>query len=99
MDSRCPRWSRTLYLRIALQAPRTHVLGLGLWNDVRDFKATRALEPYAAVLRTATYIECDATSLPFANGHFDFVVNFLGLEDLQMTLGYPGVSQAFAEVA
>ncbi|MHA2497588.1 MAG: class I SAM-dependent methyltransferase, partial [Candidatus Hodarchaeales archaeon] len=84
---------------IALQAPRSHVLGLGLWNDVRDFKATRALETYAEVLRTVTYVECDATNLPFANDNLDFAVNFLGLEDLQMTLGHPGVAQAFAEFA
>lgn len=84
---------------IALQAPRSQVLGLGLWNDVRDFKYTRELERYADGLRAVTYVACDATALPFANASFDFIVNFLGLEDIHMTLGHHGVSQAFEEFA
>ena len=42
--------------------------------------------------------EMDATNMNFPNGHFDMVVNFLGLEDIYMTKGRKGVQKTFVEV-
>ena len=44
-----------------------------------------------------TLREMDATSLEFKDGIFDHVVNFLGLEDIQMTRDRQGVEKAFKE--
>jgi ubiquinone/menaquinone biosynthesis C-methylase UbiE len=43
-------------------------------------------------------IKMDATNMNFPNGHFDRVVNFLGLEDIYMTKGKSGVQKTFLEV-
>jgi len=41
--------------------------------------------------------EMHAKSLEFKDGSFDHVVNFLGLEDIQMTRDRQGVEKAFKE--
>ena len=42
--------------------------------------------------------EMDTTHINFPNGHFDMVVNFLGLEDIHMTRRKKGVRKTFVEV-
>jgi hypothetical protein len=37
--------------------------------------------------------------IPFSNGVFDVVINFLGLEDIKMTRGAEGVKLALSEMA
>ncbi len=43
-------------------------------------------------------MEMDATSMQFPKEEFDMVVDFTGLEDVQMTRGLIGIQQALFEV-
>ena len=46
-----------------------------------------------------TTMKMDATRLEFQGGSFGMAVNFMGLDDIDMTRGDQGVRQAFHEVA
>lgn len=72
---------------------------VGLNNDLRTFHAfSRSLrDTEREYLKLITYHVADATRLPFCTGTFDFVVNFLGLEDINMTKGRTGVEHSLAE--
>ncbi|MFX0114966.1 MAG: class I SAM-dependent methyltransferase [Candidatus Hodarchaeota archaeon] len=82
---------------IALRTTIGQVIGLGLRNDARDFKATQRLLEFSEGLGNVTYVQCDATKLSFGENCFDFIVNFLGLEDIHMTRGEKGLSESFTE--
>ena len=75
-----------------------HVCGVGLSNDAETFeqfsKSSESFENYQDLI---TYCVADATALPFPSGIFDFVVNFLGLEDINMTKGQSGVTKSLSE--
>ncbi|MFX0061521.1 MAG: class I SAM-dependent methyltransferase [Candidatus Hermodarchaeota archaeon] len=73
---------------------------VGLKNDLETFKQfSRSLKTKKEqkFLNLITYHVMDATQLTFPLGKFDFVVNFLGLEDINMTRGAQGVKQSLAE--
>lgn len=73
------------------------VYAVGLHNDVKAFKAfSRSIKDYK-YLKSIYYNIMDATQLGFSFESFDFVVNFLGLEDITMTKGVEGVKQSLSE--
>lgn len=80
-----------------IQNGEIHAVGLD--NDLKTFQAfSRSLEnPEKEYLPLIKYYIADATDLPFSSETFDFVVNFLGLEDINMTRGKEGVRKALSE--
>jgi ubiquinone/menaquinone biosynthesis C-methylase UbiE len=86
-------------LEIARVISRGQVHGIGLLNDVQTFKAFCRSLPSEdqQYLTLIDYHVMDATHLGFKPSSFDFVVNFLGFEDINMTRGQQGVQQALRE--
>lgn len=73
---------------------------VGLPNDLEAFRRfSRSLksESERKYLNLITYHVMDATHLGFSSETFDFVINFLGLEDINMTRGITGVKQSLSE--
>ncbi|KYK36196.1 MAG: class I SAM-dependent methyltransferase [Theionarchaea archaeon] len=76
------------------------VYAVGLLNDVNTFKkfVRSSKERFEKkYLDLITYCTADAAALPFLCETFDFVVNFLGLEDINMTRGETGVKKSLSE--
>ncbi len=75
------------------------VFATGLINDFRAFMAFKAYSMIpASFWNGVDYIICDVTDLPFKNGYFDLVTNFLGLEDVVMTCGNNGLLSTISEM-
>lgn len=89
----------TLALKIAEAVPEGEVIAIGLANDLRDYKWYRTQVPEGRFSEKIYYLEMDATRLEFEDNRFDFVVNFLGLEDIRMTRGEEGLMRAIREMA
>jgi ubiquinone/menaquinone biosynthesis C-methylase UbiE len=89
----------TLTLKVAQAVREGEVVALGLANDVRDYKWYRTQVPEGRFSGIVYYMEMDATHIEFEDGRFDFVVNFLGLEDIRMTTGDEGLTRALREMA
>ncbi|MCK4455945.1 MAG: methyltransferase domain-containing protein [Thermoplasmata archaeon] len=89
----------TLTLKVAQAVREGEVVAVGLANDVRDYKWFRTQVPEGQFSSMVYYLEMDATHLEFEDGRFDFVVNFLGLEDIRMTSGDEGMAHALQEMA
>jgi len=64
-------------------------------NDIQN--ARQNVEKHGLADRIEI-IEMDATNMNFPNENFDATVNFLGLEDINMTRGKDGVQKTFLEV-
>ncbi|MFX1331351.1 MAG: class I SAM-dependent methyltransferase [Promethearchaeota archaeon] len=80
--------------------PSSKFIALGLRNDLASYVALRESESFPLKIWThVSYIASDALMIPFCNGAFDLVINFLGLEDIQMTRGIAGVQVALSEMA
>ncbi|MHA2118022.1 MAG: class I SAM-dependent methyltransferase [Candidatus Thorarchaeota archaeon] len=80
--------------------PSSQFLALGLRNDVDSHIALRKSDSYPQDVWThVDYFACDAMKIPFSNGVFDLVINFLGLEDIKMTRGVEGIKLALSEMA
>ena len=80
--------------------PSSEFIALGLRNDLDSYVALRKSESFPQRIWTyVSYIASDALMIPFSNGAFDLVINFLGLEDIQMTRGIAGVQVALSEMA
>ena len=86
-------------LEIAKLLSSGHVHGIGLFNDLKTFQAlSRSLHPAdVPFFKKIYYYLMDATHLGFSSSSFDFVVNFLGFEDINMTRGKEGVRKAIQE--
>lgn len=76
------------------------VIAIGLQNDLDSFqsfsnqiKKGKQRKP----LELIEYKLMDVTKLEFPQNTFDFITNFLGLEDVNMTKGLEGVKQALSE--
>ncbi|MFX0095606.1 MAG: class I SAM-dependent methyltransferase [Candidatus Hodarchaeota archaeon] len=73
---------------------------IGLQNDLETYQKffhspkSKADQNF---LKLITYHVMDATQLDFPSETVDFVVNFLGLEDINMTRGVEGVKKSLAE--
>jgi hypothetical protein len=88
-----------LAAEFAIQYPDSLVLGMGLQNDVSSWKRVRDSERYqSGVWSRFQYLLCDVTRIPLESSTCDLVVNFLGLEDLHMTTGMTGLTQAISEI-
>jgi ubiquinone/menaquinone biosynthesis C-methylase UbiE len=74
---------------------RGGVVGIGLHTDVESSKNFLREENRH---RIVSYIETDSTTMPFSDGSFDTAVNFLGLEDVNMTRGKLGVRKTIGEM-
>lgn len=80
--------------------PSSQILALGLRNDVDSHVSLKKSDSYRQNVWTHVgYIASDAMMLPFSDGTFDLVINFLGLEDIRMTRGIEGVQVALSEMA
>lgn len=86
-------------LKIAQAVQKGEVVAVGLANDLKDFQWYRTQVPEGEFSRLVYYLEMNATELDFKDGHFDFVVNFLGLEDIRMTGGDDGLKHTIGEMA
>jgi ubiquinone/menaquinone biosynthesis C-methylase UbiE len=80
-----------------IQEGEIHAVGLS--NDLETYKqfSTSLKGPEKEYLKLISYTVADAAELPFQSGKFDFVVNFLGLEDINMTKGITGVKKSLSE--
>ena len=79
--------------------PSSEFIALGLRNDLDSFVALRKSELFPQMTwKRVSYIASDALMIPFSDGAFDLVINFLGLEDIQMTRGIAGVQGALSEM-
>ncbi|MBU7030531.1 MAG: class I SAM-dependent methyltransferase [Theionarchaea archaeon] len=88
-----------LSCEIAKVIQRGSIHAVGLQNDLKTFQAFfRSLKgPEKEYSKLITYHVMDAAHLTFPDETFDFVVNFLGLEDINMTKGITGVKQCLSE--
>ncbi|MFQ5871880.1 MAG: class I SAM-dependent methyltransferase [Candidatus Geothermarchaeales archaeon] len=85
----------TFACEVANLIRKGEVVGIGLRVDVEDSKSyLKEHDSYGIV----KYQEMDATQMAFSDGSFDMVVNFLGLEDINMTKGREGVRGAIGEM-
>ena len=88
-----------LSLEIAKKFPDCTVIGIGLPTDVESFLHTRPAENHSsAQWVNVEYLACDATKLSLRSKSCEAVVNFLGLEDINMTRGPEGVKTALSEM-
>lgn len=88
-----------LSAEMAIRFPKSRVLGIGLRNDVETWKRLKNSNMYTkSVWANFHYLLSDATRIPLKASSCGMVVNFLGLEDLNMTSGWKGIQQAFAEI-
>lgn len=85
-------------LKIAQAVQEGEVVAIGLANDLKDFQWYRTQVPEGEFSRLIYYLEMNATELDFEDEHFDFVVNFLGLEDIRMTEGDDGLKRTIEEM-
>jgi SAM-dependent methyltransferase len=85
----------TFLAQLGWRFPAARLVGLNI-----DFEGPHALaEPLLAEAGvTATLVQADARCLPFANGSFDSVSCFLGLQDIEIGFGQTGVQETVAEV-
>ena len=88
-----------LAYEIAKIIQKGEIHAVGLLNDLKTFRRfSNSLESSEKkYLNLIRYIVADASELPFPSGKFDFVVNFLGLEDINMTRGVTGVKKSLSE--
>jgi ubiquinone/menaquinone biosynthesis C-methylase UbiE len=85
---------------VAKVIQRGEIHAVGLKNDLESFERfSRSLktESERYYLDMITYSVMDAVNLGFPSEIFDFVVNFLGLEDINMTRGKKGVKKSLSE--
>jgi ubiquinone/menaquinone biosynthesis C-methylase UbiE len=85
---------------IAKFIKRSNVTAIGLQNDKESYEnylMTRKNKNQISLLNKITYKVMDVTNLEFPDETFDMVVNFLGLEDVNMTRGIKGVKDALRE--
>jgi ubiquinone/menaquinone biosynthesis C-methylase UbiE len=82
---------------IARYIKRGRIYAVGLHNDFKAFKAFSRSVKDSENLKSIFYNVMDAAQLAFSSESFDFVVNFLGLEDINMTKGIEGVKQSLSE--
>ncbi len=72
------------------------LVAIGLKNDVESFGQLR--KKYDSV-KDIQYVECFSSQLGFKNESFDCIINFLGLEDINMTSGKRGVKKTLFEMS
>ncbi|MFX1578522.1 MAG: methyltransferase domain-containing protein [Promethearchaeota archaeon] len=88
-----------LSAEMATRFPNSRLLGIGLRNDIETWEQLKNSKRYKqSVWSNFHYLLSDATRIPLKSSSCNMVVNFLGLEDLNMTSGLIGIQKAFAEI-
>ncbi|MFW9969992.1 MAG: class I SAM-dependent methyltransferase [Candidatus Odinarchaeota archaeon] len=72
------------------------IIDIGLLNDLISFK--RAIGSGKYDFHNIQYFIMDSSKIAFKDNTFDFIVNFLGLEDINMTIGKKGVEMTLLEL-
>ena len=85
---------------VAKNVKKSHITAIGLQNDlesydrfVHSFKNRKQQKCFKKI----SYKVMNVADLEFSDNKFDMVVNFLGLEDVNMTIGIGGVKMALKE--
>jgi ubiquinone/menaquinone biosynthesis C-methylase UbiE len=73
-----------------------NLVAIGLNNDMKSFGQ---LKKRNSSMKNIQYIECFSSQLGFKNESFDCIINFLGLEDINMTSGERGVKETLLEIS
>ncbi len=73
------------------------LIDIGLINDLKSFK--RTIEKSNRKYFNIQYIVMNSSNLAFRDNCIDFIVNFLGMEDINMTLGKEGVKMTLKELS
>jgi SAM-dependent methyltransferase len=86
----------TFLAQLGWRFPTACLVGLNI-----DFRGPHALAPplLAEAGVAAALVQADARCLPFADGSFNSVSCFLGLQDIEIGFGQDGVQGSVAEVA
>jgi SAM-dependent methyltransferase len=74
---------------------KNDIYSIGLINDLYSFEGV-VKKIYHSTMKIQ-YIVTDTTNLGFQDKSIDFIVNFLGLEDINMTRSKSGVNQTLLE--
>jgi ubiquinone/menaquinone biosynthesis C-methylase UbiE len=74
---------------------KNDIYPVGLTNDLYSFKQVISRIYHSSM--NIQYLVMDTTKLGFEDESIDFIVNFLGLEDINMTRGHEGVCQSLSE--
>lgn len=84
----------TFLAQLGWRFPRTRLVGLNI-----DFEGSHALaRPLLAQAGVqAALLRADARQIPFADGSFASASCFLGLQDIELRFGEPGVRRTLAE--
>ncbi|MFX1500030.1 MAG: class I SAM-dependent methyltransferase [Promethearchaeota archaeon] len=72
------------------------LVDIGLINDLESYRRITSNQNRKDA--NIQYIIMNTSTLAFRDNSFDFIVNFLGLEDINMTLGKKGVKNALIEL-
>jgi len=86
-------------IEIAKLLQKGEINAIGLQNDLESYQNfTSSLDTKdSKIIKKIKYSIMDAADLTFKDETFDFVVNFLGLEDINMTRGKNGLQKAIRE--
>ncbi len=87
-----------LSAEVAKRFPNSRIINTGLLNDIESYQRVKSSNQFPdSVWSNAQYIGCDVSVIPIKSEICDLIVNFLGLEDVNMTLGISGIEALFRE--
>jgi demethylmenaquinone methyltransferase/2-methoxy-6-polyprenyl-1,4-benzoquinol methylase len=86
------------YFAVAVteQVADSHITGIDISDD--SVHKARATIMEHGLTERISIVQMDAACMHFADGVFDMVVNFAGMEDIHMTRGREGIADVFQEV-
>jgi ubiquinone/menaquinone biosynthesis C-methylase UbiE len=87
-------------IEIVKKIPKVNIIAIGLKNDKNSFEKVKnsiVQTKEGNFIKNIDYKIMDASDLKFPKEYFDFVVNFLGLEDINMTIGKMGLRKSIKE--
>ena len=88
-----------LSAEVAKKFPNSIIIGTGLLNDIESYQRVKSSNQFQdGVWSKVQYIGCDVSTIPLKSESCDLIVNFLGLEDVNMTRGTSGIESVFQEV-
>lgn len=86
-----------LSLALSKNGYKGKIIALGLKNDAESFQKT--LKNYTYNHRQIQYLIMNSALMALQENSVDFIINFLGLEDINMTIGKQGIIQTLTECA
>ena len=75
---------------------KNKIIALGLSNDTEAYNHLRQSN---VLMKNIQYIECSSVQMGLKDESIDCIVNFLGLEDINMTCGKDGVEKTLRETS